>query len=104
MIRMIIHTRLLVTALATVLVTACAGTPQRESTGEFIDDTAITTRVKTALLADTQVSGITISVETFKGTVQLSGFANTLAERDKATDVAKSVAGVKAVKNDIRLK
>lgn len=102
--QMLIQTRLLAAALATVLLTACAATPKQESTGEYIDDTTITTRVKAALLADKQVSGMAINVETFKGTVQLSGFANSTQEKEKAAEVARSVKGVKSVNNDIRLK
>lgn len=99
-----VHNRLLAAALATLLLTACAATPKQESTGEYLDDTAITTRVKAAFVADKQVSAMAINVETFKGTVQLSGFANSMQERDQAVEVARSVSGVKAVKNDIRLK
>lgn len=102
--QMLDRRRLLVAVLATVLLAACAATLKQESTGEYLDDTAITARVKTALLADKQVSGMAINVETFKGTVQLSGFANSTQEKEKATEVARSVSGVKSVKNDIRLK
>lgn len=102
--QMLDRRRLLVAVLATVLLAACAATPRQESTGEYLDDTAITARVKTALLADKQVSGMAINVETFKGTVQLSGFANSTQEKEKAAEVARSVSGVKSVKNDIRLK
>jgi hyperosmotically inducible periplasmic protein len=75
-----------------------------ESVGEYIDDAAVTAKVKTELLRDRQVSGTAIEVETFKGTVQLSGFANSDAERQRAVLLAKSVGGVKAVVNDIHLK
>lgn len=83
---------------------ACAATSTDESTGDYIDDAAITTKVKTALLQDPEVSGLAINVETFKGTVQLSGFANTKRERQRAETVASSVAGVQSVQNDIQLK
>lgn len=89
---------------AVMLLGACAGTPSRESTGEYIDDTAITSKVKAALLKDKQVSGLAISVETFKGTVQLSGFANTAEERTRAVELAQAVPGVGRVTDDIRLK
>lgn len=102
--QMLDRRRLLVAVLATVLLAACAATLKQESTGAYLDDTAITARVKTALLADKQVSGMAINVETFKGTVQLSGFANSTQEKEKAAEVARSVSGVKSVKNDIRLK
>jgi hyperosmotically inducible protein len=83
---------------------ACAATSTNESTGEYIDDAAITTKVKTALLQDPEVSGLDINVETFKGTVQLSGFANTKRERQRAETLASSVVGVQSVQNGIQLK
>lgn len=82
----------------------CAATPTRSSTGEFIDDTVITTRVKAALVRDPDLSAIEINVETFRGVVQLSGFVDTQAEINKAGQVARAVAGVEAVQNDIALK
>ena len=90
-------------ALALVLLGGCAGSPKQESTGEYIDDSALTAKVKTALLQDPQLSGLAINVDTFKGTVQLSGFANSSAELRHAEAVARSVAGVKAVRNDIEI-
>ena len=87
-----------------MLLGACAGTATHESTGEYIDDTAITGKVKTALLQDKQVSGLNINVESFKGKVQLSGFAGTAEERARAVKIAGDVPGVKSVSNDIRLK
>jgi len=83
---------------------ACAGTSNQKSAGEVIDDAAITTKVKSALIQDKDVSAMRIQVETYKGVVQLSGFANTREEADKAVDVTRRVAGVKSVKNDIRIK
>lgn len=88
----------------TVLMAGCAGTTTRESTGEYIDDSAITTKVKSALLAAKDVEGTAIKVETFRGVVQLSGFVRTAAERERAAEVARSVKGVKAVKNDVIVK
>ena len=85
-------------------VAACAGSPAKESTGEYIDDSTITTKVKTALLSDSVSQGMNIKVDTFKGTVQLSGFADSAAEIERAVQVASKVAGVKAVNNDIHLK
>lgn len=96
--------RVFALAFFTALVVGCAATPTQESTGEYFDDTTLTTKVKTALLADKDVSGLAINVETFKGKVQLSGFASSEAERAKAAQLAKDVKGVKAVQNDIRLK
>jgi hyperosmotically inducible periplasmic protein len=82
----------------------CAGTQTRDSTGEYIDDAAITTKVKSALIADKQVSAFPISVETIKGVVHLTGTADTRAEADKAATIARGVAGVKSVDNDIHIK
>ena len=96
--------RIFALTLVVALMLGCASTPMQESTGEYFDDTTLTTKVKTALLADKDVSGLAINVETFKGTVQLSGFASSEAERAKAAQLAKDVKGVKSVKNDIRLK
>lgn len=84
--------------------TGCAATPVQESTGEYIDDTAITTKVKTNLLNDPVVSGLSINVETFKGAVQLSGFANSVLERERAEALARSVGGVRRVQNDVHVK
>lgn len=90
--------------IAGLLLGGCAGTPIQESTGEYLDDTTITSKVKGTLLSDPQVSGLAINVETFKGTVQLSGFANSEDERQRAVDLAASVNGVQSVQNDIVLK
>ena len=95
------YMRVLITVL---FLAACAATSTDESTGEYVDDAAITAKVKTALLQDPEVSGLAINVDTFKGTVQLSGFANTERERQRAVTLARSVAGVQAVQNSIRLK
>jgi hyperosmotically inducible protein len=93
-------------AAATVLaaLTACGGTPTRESTGEYIDDTAITARVKAKLATDAKASAREVNVETFKGRVQLSGFASTVEERRHAAAVARTVKGVTEVVNDILIK
>jgi osmotically-inducible protein OsmY len=82
----------------------CAGTQTRESTGEYIDDAAITTKVKSAMIADKEVSAYPISVETIKGVVHLTGTANTRHEADKAATIARGVAGVKSVVNKIQVK
>jgi hyperosmotically inducible protein len=89
---------------ATVVATGCASTRTQSSLGEVVDDSVITTKVKAAFVEDKTVSALNINVETFKGTVQLSGFANNLTEVSRAVELARSVKGVKAVKNDIRLK
>ena len=91
-------------AVSLVSVVGCASGPQKEGTGEYIDDTAITTKVKSAVFNEPTLKSAEINVETFKGVVQLSGFVNSRADIDKAATVARGVSGVKSVKNDIRLK
>ncbi|WP_301101648.1 BON domain-containing protein [Propionivibrio sp.] len=92
--------------LALVLVTAvgCASTSKQEGTGEYIDDSVITTKVKAAILNEPTLKVAEINVETFKGVVQLSGFVSSQAASSKAVEVARSVGGVKSVKNDMRIK
>ncbi len=82
----------------------CASTPKQEGTGEYVDDTVITTKVKAAVLNEPSLKSAEINVETFKGVVQLSGFVSSQANVSKAIEVARSVPGVKSVKNDMRLK
>ncbi len=82
----------------------CAGTPTQDSTGEYIDDASITTKVKSGMIADKQVSALHISVETIKGVVHLTGSADTRQEANKASTIARGVAGVKSVDNDIHIK
>jgi osmotically-inducible protein OsmY len=84
--------------------TGCSSTPTQSSFGEVIDDRVITTKIKTVYVEDKAVGALNIAVETFKGTVQLSGFANSEAEVSRAVLLASHVRGVKSVKNDIRLK
>jgi len=88
----------------TVLATGCAATATEKSVGEVVDDGWITTKVKATFVEDKLVSAKDIQVETFKGTVQLSGFADSVDERSRAADLARNIKGVKGVKNDIRLK
>lgn len=82
----------------------CAATSTRESTGGYIDDAAITTKVKTAIFNEPSLTSMEISVETFKGVVQLSGFVSSANAISKAADVARRVDGVVSVKNDMRLR
>lgn len=82
----------------------CAATPKQESTGEFIEDSVITTKVKAAILNEPTLKVSEINVETFKAVVQLSGFVNSQADINKAVSVARNVKGVSSVKNDMRLK
>jgi hyperosmotically inducible protein len=83
---------------------ACASTPKHESTGEYVDDSVITTKVKSLLAVDDFLKSFQISVETYKGTVQLSGFVGSQKAVDKAGEIARSVKGVKSVKNDLIVK
>jgi len=78
--------------------------PKHESTGEYLDDTVITTKVKAAILNESTLKSAEINVETYKGVVQLSGFVNSAEDIDKAIEVARGVKGVASVKNDMRLK
>ena len=87
-----------------VSVLGCGATPQKESTGEYVDDSYITTKVKAAILNEPGLKSSEINVETFKGVVQLSGFVNSQSDISRAIEVARSVQGVKSVKNDMRLK
>lgn len=82
----------------------CASTATQEGTGEYIDDTVITTKVKAAIFDEPSLKSSEINVETFKGVVQLSGFVSSRAEITKAVEIARSVKGVTSVKNDMRLK
>ena len=83
---------------------ACASTSQQSSTGEYVDDSVITTKVKSLLAADDFLKSFQIGVETYKGTVQLSGFVNSQKAIDKAVEITRSVSGVKSVKNNLIVK
>ncbi len=94
-------------ALSAVLATTvigCAPTPKSESTGGYIDDTVITTKVKSELLRDDDIASRNIHVDTYKGRVQLSGFAGSSREASRAVAVARSVPGVREVENHISIK
>ena len=91
-------------ALAMAATLGCASTSKSEGTGEYIDDVAITGKVKAAILGEPTLKSAEINVETFKGVVQLSGFVSSHANVETATTVAKNVGGVKSVKNDMRVK
>ena len=92
--------------LALTLLTAvgCASTQKQEGSGEYVDDSVITSKVKAAILEEPALSSAEINIETFKGIVQLSGFVSSRADIKKAVAVARGVGGVKSVKNDMRLK
>ena len=89
------------TTFAIIFASGCASTPTKASTGEYIDDSVITTKVKTALVRDDATPGSAIKVETFKGVVQLSGFVDNAAQKTQAGVVAAKVDGVKNVVNDV---
>lgn len=84
--------------------TGCASSGTRQSTGAYIDDAAITAKVKTALIRDEIVKAMQVEVETYEGTVQLSGFVDTQQQMERAEQVARSVAGVDAVRNNLVVK
>lgn len=88
----------------TALFLGCASTAKHEGTGEYVDDTVITTKVKAAILGEASLKSAEINVETFKGVVQLSGFVNSQADINKAVELARTIKGVKSVKNSMRLK
>lgn len=90
--------------LVTTTVAGCAGSATQESTGEYIDDTWITTKVKAALIADPVAKARDVKVETFKGIVQLSGFVDSREAMDQAVIVARSIEGVRSVENNMSIK
>lgn len=90
--------------LALLFSLGCASTPAQEGTGEYIDDSIITTKVKTAIFNEPNLKSAEINVETFKGVVQLSGVVSSQSNINKAIEVARSVKGVTSVKNHMRLK
>lgn len=93
----------LITIMLTVFA-GCASTETQEGTGEYIDDTVITAKVKAGIFNESSLKSREINIETFKGIVQLSGFVSSQTEVDRAGAVAAKVAGVKSVKNDIGIK
>lgn len=82
----------------------CAGTETSASTGQYIDDRTLTAKVKTALVRDDEVKARDINVETFKGSVQLTGFVDSREQVNRAGEVARNIEGVRTVQNDLRLK
>ena len=91
-------------ALFSPAITGCSGSRYKQSTGEYVDDSATTSKVKAALLKDPEVKGLAVKVKTYKGEVQLSGFVNSQHEKDRAGEIARSINGVQWVNNDIRVK
>jgi osmotically-inducible protein OsmY len=91
-------------ALLMAMALGCASTAKQEGTGEYVDDTVITGKVRAAILAEPTLKSAEINVETFKGVVQLSGFVSSKVAANKAVEVTRTVGGVKSVKDDMRLK
>jgi osmotically-inducible protein OsmY len=99
---LVIHCLVFLMLIATF--TACSATRTHESTGEYVDDSVITTKVKSLLANDDFLKSFQISVETYKGVVQLSGFVNTQKAVDKAVEITRSVKGVQSIKNNLIVK
>jgi osmotically-inducible protein OsmY len=101
-----INRKLATIAGALLMATAlgCASTAKQEGSGEYVDDTVITGKVKAAIFNEPTLKSAEINVETFKGVVQLSGFVSSQVAVNKAVEITRTVAGVKSVKNDMRLK
>jgi len=93
-----------VVMVVTLAMVACASTRTQKSAGEQVDDSVTTASVKAALIADPVTKAHQIDVETFKGTVQLNGFVDTSASKERASEVAKSTKGVTAVRNNLTVK
>ena len=91
-------------ATSSGIFSGCASTAHTEGTGEYVDDTFITTKVKAAVFNEPTLKSAEINVETFKGIVQLSGFVSSQADINKAVEVTRTVKGVKSVTNSMRLK
>lgn len=91
-------------AILFMSILGCASTPKTEGTGEYVDDSVITTKVKTEIFNEPTLKSAEINVETFKGAVQLSGFVSSQTDISKAVELAKNVAGVKSVKNSMQVK
>jgi osmotically-inducible protein OsmY len=96
--------RLLISLILVVSIAGCAGSKTHESTGEYLDDSAITTKVKSSILGDSKLKVFQISVQTFKGIVQLSGFVNSSEVSARATELTRTVKGVKMVNNSLIVK
>jgi len=91
-------------AVTSLVTTGCAGDQNTRSTGTYIDDAAVSTKVKTELLADKQVKGTEVKVRTYGGDVQLSGFVDSPEEKTRAVEIARAVPGVRVVRDDLVVK
>lgn len=97
-------TTMLFAASLVATMAGCASTPTKEGTGEYVDDTVITAKVKASIFNEPTLKASEINVETFKGDVQLSGFVADPKDAQKAVEIARGVKGVTSVKNDVRIK
>jgi osmotically-inducible protein OsmY len=95
---------LVCSAAALAVLMGCAASSKSEGTGQYIDDSVITTKTKSAIFSDPNLKASEINVETYKGRVQLSGFVKSQADINQAVELTKGIAGVVSVKNDMRLK
>jgi osmotically-inducible protein OsmY len=95
---------LLLSLFLMTIVVGCAENTKHESTGESFDSAVLTTKIKSTFVGDSRLKANDISVETYKGIVQLSGFVDTQAESDRAVQLARTVKGVKAVNNSLIIK
>lgn len=93
--------KLFVAAMLALFISGCGVFSGQQSAGEYVDDATITTRVKSRFVEDDKVSAMRLSVETMQGTVQLSGFASSATERQRAGEIARGVPGVRGVRNDV---
>ncbi|MFI3158257.1 MAG: BON domain-containing protein [Methylococcaceae bacterium] len=96
--------KLIIVFLLAMLIVGCAGGTTHESTGEFLDDSVLTTKVKTSILGDSKLKMLQINVETYKGVVQLSGFVDSASAVARAAQLASTVKGVKSVNNSLIVK
>ena len=96
--------KLIIGLLVIMLIAGCAGGAKHESTGEYLDDVVLTTKVNTSILGDSRLKLLQINVETFKGVVQLSGFVDSAAAAARAVELARTVKGVKSVNNSLIVK
>ena len=90
--------------ISSAMTVSCSSSYTQESTGQYIDSSVITTKVKAELLADKEISGLPITVKTYKNTVQLSGFVNNTSQKIKAEQIARSVKGVEYVQDSLIIK
>jgi len=96
--------RYLVCIVLIAIFTGCAATQHRQSTGQYVDDSVITTKVKAEIFNEPTLKSLQINVKTYQGVVQLSGFVDSAQSVKKAGEIAGGVEGVKSVKNDLIVK